>query len=192
MNRATIVFAPSPTAGPLLNAARDAAERRLREREHEVSVLDLIRFQPVLSPDERTAYHSDQPLLEEETIAAAEAVRTSRVLVFVYPTVLFTLPPNVKGWLDRVLVPGVAFAMTSSGHTRRSLRHVDRLVGVSTYDTTWWTTRRAGDSGRRILARNLRACTRLTTKVRWVAQYATDGGTAPDSFVRRVERAVAP
>jgi len=192
MSRATIVFAPDPSDGRLLAAARDVAERRLRDLDHEVTVLDLADFEPVLSADERAAYNSDRPLLDDETIAAADAVGNSQVLVFIYPTVLFTLPPVVKGWLDRVLVPGVAFTMTTSGHTRRGLRHIDRLVGVSTYDTNWWHTRRAGDSGRRILARNLRACMRLTTRVRWVPSY--NGGhdaRSADSFLARVERAVA-
>lgn len=188
------MFAPSTPDGSLLRAARDAAERRLRERGHDVSVLDLSGFDPVLSAAERAAYHSDRPLLGDETMTAAEAVRTSRVLVFVYPTVLFTLPPVVKGWLDRVLVPGVAFSMTPSGRTQRGLRHLDRLVGVSTYDATWWHTRRAGDSGRRILARNLRACTRVGTRVRWVAAYVPHDRSprSPKEFLGRVELAVAP
>jgi NAD(P)H dehydrogenase (quinone) len=194
VTEATIVFAPAPGGQPLLAEACETAERRLRQRGHAVTMLDLGEFDPVLSPSELSSYYSDRPLLADETIAAAEAVGRSNTLVFIYPTVLLTLPPTVKGWLDRVLVPGVAFRMTSSGRIRRGLRHIDRVVGISTYDTTWWLARRRGDSGRRIVARNLRACTRLTTRTRWVAAYTGADGSAPPPgpFLRRVAHAVAP
>jgi NAD(P)H dehydrogenase (quinone) len=32
-------------------------------------------------------------------------------LIFVYPTWWYGLPAMIKGWLDRVLVPGLAFLM---------------------------------------------------------------------------------
>jgi NAD(P)H dehydrogenase (quinone) len=38
-------------------------------------------------------------------------LRWCDTLIFVYPTWWYGLPAMIKGWLDRVLVPGVAFLM---------------------------------------------------------------------------------
>lgn len=204
MSQATIVFAPSgdPATGLLLDEARAAAIGRLEAAGHDVAVLDLTNFDPVMTTEERLAYHSPRPLIDETTSGYANAIRSSRVLVFVYPTVMFTVPAAIKGWLDRVMVPGVAFTMSATRRPQRGLRHVERLVGVSTYDASWLQTQRVGDSGRRILARNLRMCTTMSTRVRWVPMYRTDLGTAEADgdgsagrrarFLARVARAVAP
>jgi len=38
-------------------------------------------------------------------------VRSADGLVFVYPTTLSTVTPGIKGWIERTLVPGVAFTI---------------------------------------------------------------------------------
>jgi NAD(P)H dehydrogenase (quinone) len=43
-------------------------------------------------------------------------------LIFVYPTWWYGLPAMIKGWLDRVLVPGVAFLMPDAHRTPISAR----------------------------------------------------------------------
>ena len=62
-----------------------------------------------MSPDERLAYHSDRPILDPLAERHAGIVKQAEALVFVYPTWWSTMPAILKGWLERVLVPGVGF-----------------------------------------------------------------------------------
>ena len=74
-----------------------------------------------MSLAERRAYHSDQPLVDPVTVAHADLVRRAEVLVFVYPTWWSGPPAILKGWLKRVLVPGVAFRFDGAGKVRPAL-----------------------------------------------------------------------
>jgi hypothetical protein len=57
-----------------------------------------------------------------------------RALVFVYPTWWSGLPAILKGWLERVLVPGVGFVLDErTNKVRPGLGQVRHLVGISTY-----------------------------------------------------------
>ncbi len=142
----------------------------------------------MLSREERHAYHTDQPLIDDTAAQHADVMVSSDALVVVYATTLSMLPPAVKGWLERVLVPGVSFTIDDTGRARRGLG-LNWLIGISVYDDTWWATKRTFDNGRRIILRTLRSCGRLTLRTAWLPLYkaanADDARVA--KFIRTVE-----
>ncbi len=68
--------------------------------------------------------------------AHIDDVRSAEALVFVYPTWWSTLPAILKGWLERVMVPGVGFRFNDAGRVAPGLAHVRRLFGISTYGSS--------------------------------------------------------
>ncbi|WP_227651267.1 NAD(P)H-dependent oxidoreductase, partial [Klebsiella pneumoniae] len=63
-------------------------------------VLDLHAegFDPVMSVEERRAYHT--PGINEQPVAGhLQALRWCEALLFVYPTWWYGLPAMLKGWL---------------------------------------------------------------------------------------------
>jgi NAD(P)H dehydrogenase (quinone) len=76
--------------------------------------------------------HSDDPLLRlhRERLAAADA------LVAVHPNWWGKPPAVLAGWLDRVLVPGVAYRLDDAGGAPTPLITLRRLLVVNTSDTT--------------------------------------------------------
>jgi putative NADPH-quinone reductase len=133
-------------AGALVAAGHDVDHHRL--------VVD--GFEPFMTADERAAYHEDEPLVTDETRAAAHAVAAAEALVFCYPTTTFTVPAVLKGWLERVLVPGVAFVFDAKGRVAPGMTNIRRLGVVTTTPHGWVTTRRARDQGRRTIMWTLR------------------------------------
>ena len=85
---------------------------------HEVDRLDLYRagFEACLSRAEREAYHD---IAADRTAVTGHIGRLQAAegLVFVFPTWNFGAPAILKGWFERVLLPGVAF--TVEGGTTR-------------------------------------------------------------------------
>ena len=80
-------------------------------------------------------------------------------LIFVYPTWWSGLPAMLKGWLERVMVPGVAFGFDpDSERVTPRLGHVRRIVGISTYGSPRAYVAAVNDNGRRTLTRALRLC----------------------------------
>ena len=176
-----------------MRAAQKSATRVLEGNGHCVSVLDLTGFDAALTTGERRAYMTAAPLIEPVTQRHAELVRSSNGLIFIYASKMSTLPPVMKGWLDRILVPGVSFVLDDAGHVQRGLTRLDDLVGIAVYGEDWRTTKRYRDAGRRIILRNLRSCGRLGLRTTWLPLYVAHSADAArvKKFVDRIERRMA-
>jgi NAD(P)H dehydrogenase (quinone) len=193
--RALVVHA-HPVAGSYGHAVLAAAVRGLERAGHDVDVVDVYAegFTAAMSAAERAAYHGDQPIVDDAVARHAARVRQAELLVFVYPTWWHGVPAILKGWLDRVLVPGVAFRLDPRTHrVRRGLTGVRRIVGVTTYGSPRWYVAVTGDAGRRTLVRTLRLCCHLRCRSTWLGLHATDSSTEEQrrAFLARVERRLA-
>lgn len=195
MSRALVVVA-HPCADSFCHAAAAAAERGLVARGIEVDTLDLyaIGFRGAMSPDERRAYESDDPISDPMVAEHVELLRAAETLVFVFPTWWSGLPAILKGWLERTLVPGVGFTFDErTGRVRPGLRDVRRIVGISTWGSPRPFALLINDNGRRVMSRALRLACGWRARPRWLAMYRMDTASADEraEFLERVERRMA-
>lgn len=140
-------------------------------------MIDLyaIGYRPAMTEAERRAYETESPVLDPLVADHAEMVRRAEILVFVYPTWWSGLPAMLKGWLDRTLVPGVAFVLDpATQRVQPGLTHVRHLVGISTYGSPRLYVAIVNDNGRRTINRTLRLATRFRARTTWMAHYSTD------------------
>jgi len=192
--RALVIYC-HPVEGSLCSAIRDAAVTGLSAAGHDVSVIDLAAddFDPVMPEDEWRTYMDREIVTTPEIARYIEKVRESEILVFVYPTWWSGLPAQLKGWLERVLVAGVAFRFTKNNRVRPNMTQLRRIHVVSTYGSPKLYVRFVNDNGRRILTRALRMCGTQRTKTSHQGLYALDTST-PESrqqFLRDVEKKTA-
>jgi putative NADPH-quinone reductase len=102
----------------------------------------------------------------------------ARTLIFVYPTWWYGLPAMLKGWLERVLLPGVAFEIPEDGTAiRPGLTHVGRLGVFTTCGASRWLTLLMGAPGRRTLLRGVRSLCAPRCRTHFVAHYLLDRST---------------
>lgn len=181
-----------PCADSFNHAIAARATSALERAGHTVHVLDLyaLGVGAAMSPAEREAYHSEQPILDPLLAEHAALVQRAGALVFVYPTWWSSMPAVLKGWLERMMVSGVAFKFNEQHKVRPALTNVRRIVGISTYGAPWRVVKFVNDNGRRILLRALRVNTGFRTRASWLGLYAIDGTTAAqrDAFLAKVER----
>jgi len=192
--RATVVLVhPSPTS--FTHSCAAAAVRGLEKAGHEVTTLDLygMGFQPAMTDAERHAYHGDQPVIDPLVAESVAAVKQAEMLVFVYPTWWSGLPAMLKGWLEKTMLPGVAFVFDKRGKVRPGLRTVRHIVGISSYGSSRSFVKAINDNGRRTLMRALRLNTGWRTKRLWLPMYSIDGSTPEHraAFVATVEKSMA-
>ncbi|MCR9125714.1 MAG: NAD(P)H-dependent oxidoreductase [Rhodobacteraceae bacterium] len=190
--RALVVYA-HPRTQSYAAAVRDVVLERLSAAGAETRLTDLYAegFDPVLDAAALERYEDTgaNRLGLERHIADLEWCDT---LIFVYPTWWYGLPAMMKGWLDRVLVPGVAFLMPDATHRdiRPGLTGITRLAVFTTCGASWWLTRLVGAPGRRTLLRGLRYICARRCRTCFVAHYGMDSSTAQsrDAHLRRVAR----
>jgi putative NADPH-quinone reductase len=161
---------------------------------HEVIDTDLYKegFQPALSREERVAYYGPEP----DTSAVQEYVdklKWAEALVFCFPVWWHDVPAMLKGYLERVWVPGVAFHLPEGGGPLRpGLTHIRKFAVVATYGAPWWYARLyVGDPARRIMLRGLKPLLGKGARHLYLAHYGMDRTTAEKRarFLARVERA---
>jgi NAD(P)H dehydrogenase (quinone) len=163
----------------------------LNEAGHEVEALDLYgdQFQPVLSAIERKSYY-DLHTGRDEIKSKIDQLLRCEGLIFVFPTWWYGMPAILKGYLDRVWLPGVAFDMVG-GRTRPLLGHIVRFAVVTTYGSPWWLNRLVlGDPNRKVFMRGLRHLFSPAARTLWLAQYGMDlaGVRTREMFLRTVSR----
>lgn len=187
-----VVVLAHPNEDSFNHALAARACSTLRAGGHHVDLLDLygLGFRAAMSAAERTAYHGDQPIIDPMVAEHARLVKQADALVFVYPTWWSGLPAILKGWIERVMVPDVAFAFNDKGQVRPALHNVRHLVGISTYGSPRAYVRFVNDNGRRTLMRTLRINTGARTSRTWLGFYATDTADAKAraAFLDRVEQ----
>lgn len=189
-----LVVYTHPHAESLAHAALERVLKGLAAGEHEVQVIDLYAegFDPALSEAEWLAYHAD-PLSIARTAMKdhVDRLEWAEGLVFVHPTWTFGLPAMLKGWLDRVFLPGVSFELPEPGSkaVRSRLRRI-RLIGmVTTTGSPWWVMKLAKFPGKTTLLRSIRLGFALRCRKVFVCLHAVDtcGPEARARFLDRIE-----
>jgi NAD(P)H dehydrogenase (quinone) len=166
--------------------------KTLLESGHEVDDCDLYAegFQPVLSTDERIAYH-DTEVNRAFTKKEIERLLRCQGLVLVFPTWWYGMPAILKGYIDRVWVPGVAFEVVE-GRTRPLLHNIVRFLVVTTYGSPWWLNKFMGDPSRRVLMRGIRHLFSPGVYTLWLAKYGMDfiDQRSREQFLTKIERRI--
>ncbi|MEM8872564.1 MAG: NAD(P)H-dependent oxidoreductase [Pseudomonadota bacterium] len=190
--RALVVYC-HPSADSFTAAVRGIILDKLEGTGAEVSLVDLYEegFEPVLSPSEWTGYLNGLPEGSQLT-PHCQAVRQADTVIFVYPTWWYGLPAILKGWLDRVLLPDVAFRLSGDGQISPALQHIRRIGVFTTCGATWAVTRFVGSPGRRTLLRGFRLLCARGARTVFCAHYAMDRSTAASRarHLQRVARAM--
>jgi NAD(P)H dehydrogenase (quinone) len=193
MRAVVIVANPNPESFSHAIAAR--VRQGLEASGHQVVVHDLYAegFRAAMSAAEREAYHGDDPVLDPLVAEHIADLKAAHTLVFIYPTWWSSVPAVLKGWFERVMVPGVGFVFNDQQKVRPGLTNVKRLVGITTYGSPWRYIKTINDNGRRTIKRALRLSTGWGTRSTWLPLYGMDTLSAAkrQQFLAKVEQRVA-
>lgn len=175
-----LVVSAHPVPESFNNAVRAAVLAQLADAGHEIRHTDLnsTGFDPVMTADERRAYHT--AIVNEEPVRAhLDDLLWCELLVFVYPTWWYGLPAILKGWLDRVFIPHVTFKMPEPGKPIRSnLTNVKGIAAITTCGSPWWWIELViGNPGRRTLLRGLKSLAGFSCRTLWLCHYRMDHST---------------
>jgi NAD(P)H dehydrogenase (quinone) len=166
---------------------------RLKAAGHEVDACDLHDedFQPVLSKAERLGYHAI-PANRAPVEAYVQRLERAEALVLIYPVWNFGFPAILKGFIDRVFLPGVSFKIVD-GLVRPSLQHITKLMVITTYGGPRWRAFLVGDPPRKYATRVLRALIRPTASSSYLAHYDMNRSTdaTRKAFIDKVVAALA-
>lgn len=188
MTRALVLFA-HPCPESFSAALHHEVVDTLAGRGWEVDDCDLNAegFSPVLTEVERRGYHEVGPNLGPVK-GYVDRLRAADALVMVFPVWNFGYPAILKGFLDRVFLPGVSFRL-EDGKVKPNLTHIRRLAAVTTYGGTRVRAMLAGDPPRKSVTRAVwHVCRPM--KMRYLALYDMNRATdaTRGAFLGRVRK----
>jgi NAD(P)H dehydrogenase (quinone) len=159
----------------------------LRAAGHDVDDCDLYaeNFNPVLSRAERLNYHNTA-VNRSPVDSYIARLQRAEALVLCFPVWCFGLPAILKGWFDRVLMPGVAFDISDPAHVKPALTNLKKVTAVTTYGRPRWMAFYMGDPPRRVIKRYLRALTGNTARIDYLAYYHMNVAT-PQTLARHLD-----
>jgi NAD(P)H dehydrogenase (quinone) len=163
----------------------------LRSGDHEVDDCDLYTesFNPVMGEQERVQYHNVE--LNRAPIAPyADRLLAAEALVLVYPVWNEGFPAILKGFFDRVFIPGVSFKIGPDGAPVPNLQQLRKLAAVCTYGASRTTSFLLGDPPKRVVKRLVRSMPGHAVRCDYLAYYDMDHSNQKQraAFVDKIKR----
>ncbi|QRM43395.1 NAD(P)H-dependent oxidoreductase [Rhizobium sp. BG4] len=179
-------------------AASVAAEAQatLASGGHTVDLLDLYEedFDPRLSRSERGGYFDD-PYDTSAVAGLVERLKAADGLILVFPQWWFNFPAVLKGFFDRVFVPGVAFTHDpAGGRIVPQLTNIKLLWALTTTGSPWWLVHfYMGNPVRRLLKRGIANFCSKRLDFRMLSLHDMDRATAEKrrAHLERVRKALS-
>ena len=187
-----LVLHAHPVAESFNGALHRLVVERLKAKGHEVDDCDLYAegFSPVLTREERIAYHDIDDNLAP-VAGYVERLRNAEALVLCHPVWNFGYPAMLKGFFDRVFLPGVSFKMVD-GKVAPCLHNITKVAVVTSYGGSWWRATLMGNPPRKLVMRSLRVTVKPGAPFSYLAHYDMNRSTPAtrERFMKKVASAM--
>ena len=111
----TIVFS-HPWQGSFNRAILDGIEKKLRDEKRDFQVINLVEdgFNPVMGEKDLSLYNSGKTA-DAMVVKYGEMLQNTDELIIVFPIWWGMMPAIFKGFIDKVLLKGVAYNYSEAG-----------------------------------------------------------------------------
>jgi putative NADPH-quinone reductase len=179
-------------AHPVETSFNAALHRTIVERliaaGHVVDDLDLYAedFDPRLTRTERLAYH-DPRGRHDAVDPYVRRLLAAEALVLSFPVWNYGFPAILKGFFDRVFLPGVSFRMVD-GKATPSLHNIAKVAAITTYGGSWFRAALMGNPPKKLIHRMLRLTVKPGAPVSYLAHYSMNLSTqeSREKFMAKV------
>jgi len=191
--RVLVIFA-HPLSDSYVATLRDTVVAALEAGGHAIDLCDLYQeeFDPVLSAQERLDYENTSENTRRVS-RHVERLRRAEGIIFVFPSWWYGMPAILKGYFDRVWLPGVAFEFGPQA-IRPLLRSI-RIFGVvtTTGAPEWFTRIYMGNPSRKVLMRGLARLVVAPPERFWLALYGMENATDAKrtAFIEQVRKRIS-
>jgi len=180
----------------LFNAACEA----LRAKGDEVDALNLYddAFRAAMTRQERLDYHDVPGNLTPEIKPYVDRLRACDKIVFVHPVWNYGYPAILKGYFDRIFLPGVSFVLeggdeADKGKLVPAMKNIRKVAYITSYGGDRFRTWIMGDPPRRLAMRWAWVTFGTRMPPKYLALYDMNNATPERlaGFIERVKREMA-
>jgi NAD(P)H dehydrogenase (quinone) len=194
-----LVVHAHPVETSFNRALFNAVCETLRAKGDEVDAMNLYEeeFQAVMSRTERLEYHDVPGNLTPLTKPYVDRIRAAEKVVFVHPVWNYGYPAILKGFFDRIFLPGVSFVLiggdgADKGKLVPNMKNIKKVAYVTTYGGDRFRTWIMGDPPRRLAMRWAWVTFGTLMPPKYLALYDMNNQTQAGltGFIDKVKRAM--
>ncbi|TKG93791.1 flavodoxin family protein [Puteibacter caeruleilacunae] len=133
----TLIVFNHPYEGSYCNAILQSTMTGLRKAKHEVDLiyLDKEDFNPVMTRDDLKAFVMREPV-DPKVIAYKKRLEQADQIIFIFPIWWELMPALTKGFIDKVIFPGVAYDYKENGLGMKPLLNkLQKVTMITTMNT---------------------------------------------------------
>lgn len=141
--KVVIVF-NHPYDGSFCNAILNAVTSGLQKGKHEVELIHLDKdgFNPVMTSEDLKAFRDKKPI-DPTVLAYKTKLEQADHLIFIFPIWWELMPALTKGFIDKVIFPGVAYDYATKSNTTMKplwtkLKSVTMITTMNTPGILYW------------------------------------------------------
>ncbi len=166
----------------------------LKAKGHDVDALNLYeeKFDALLSREERVHYEEVPQNLTPAVLPYVERLRAAEAIIFVHPVWNYGYPAILKGFFDRIFLPGVSFLL-ENGTVKPNFGNIRKVAFVTTYGGDRLRTMLMGDPPRRLARRWAWTTFRTLLPPKYLALYDMNNNREPEltAFIEKVKREIS-
>ena len=135
--KVVIVF-NHPYEGSYCNAILNSVTRGLEKANHQIDIINLDKecFNPVMTAADLKAFRDKQPI-DPKVVEYKNRLKQADHVVFIFPIWWELMPAMMKGFIDKVIFPGVAYDYVNGSNTRMKplLTNIKGVTVITTMNT---------------------------------------------------------
>jgi putative NADPH-quinone reductase len=131
-----VIIFNHPFEGSFCNAILESAINGLKKAKHSVDVIHLDKegFNPVMSAKDLKGF-KESKAVDPKVIAYKSRLENAGHLVFIFPIWWELMPAMTKGFIDKVIFPGVAYNYTKRGLMKKTFTGLNGITVITTMNT---------------------------------------------------------
>jgi putative NADPH-quinone reductase len=133
--RTAVVF-NHPYEGSFCNSVLESVLAGIRRAGHEADLLHLDKdgFDPVMRAEDLKGFRDGKPV-DPKVLEYRSRLEQADHLVLIFPIWWELMPALTKGFIDKVIFPGVAYDYDTSGRWPRMVKRWNKLKGITLITT---------------------------------------------------------
>ena len=141
----TLIVFNHPYEGSYCNAVLESAMKGLEDSGQPCDLIHLDKdgFNPVMNAAELKAFAQARRMgtealkgLDQKTLEYAERLQQAEHLVLIFPVWWELMPALMKGFIDKLIFPAIAYGYKDNGMMRTILTNLQRVTIISTMNTS--------------------------------------------------------
>ncbi len=133
-----------PYDGSYCKAILNSVNLGLQQGAHEVDIIDLDKegFDPVMKAEDLQAFRNKNPV-DPKVLEYKKRLEQADHLIFIFPIWWELMPAMMKGFIDKVIFPGLAYDYANASNTRMKplltrLKGVTMITTMNTPKILYW------------------------------------------------------